>query len=136
VKVGGIDHIAVITARMKGWKTRTFAEKVVHHHREIGTAQQTPMMAKFKTGFQDYALGSHPLWELSRMIYQARKRPFVVGGTVLMAGYLWAMVQRAERPVSRELVAFRRREQMQRLKKYLTGGRASTRSHLEASSRG
>ena len=27
VKGGGIDHIAVITARMKGWKTRTFTEK-------------------------------------------------------------------------------------------------------------
>jgi len=27
VKGGGIDHIAVITARMKGWKTRTFPRK-------------------------------------------------------------------------------------------------------------
>ena len=28
VKEGSIDHIAVILARMKGWKTRTFPEKV------------------------------------------------------------------------------------------------------------
>src|SRR5881628_1965657 len=39
VKSGGIDHIAVITARMKGWKTRTFTEKICLHHRKIGSAQ-------------------------------------------------------------------------------------------------
>ncbi len=32
VKGGCIDHIAVITARMKGWKTRTFTDKVCLHH--------------------------------------------------------------------------------------------------------
>ena len=40
VKSGGIDHIAVITARMKGWKTRTFTDKVCMHHRKMGTAQR------------------------------------------------------------------------------------------------
>ena len=37
VKVGTIDCIAVITARMKGWKTRTFTQKVSLHHRKWGT---------------------------------------------------------------------------------------------------
>ena len=40
--VGGVDHIAVITARMKGWKTRTFTEMVCHHHRPIGSADTAP----------------------------------------------------------------------------------------------
>src|SRR5439155_12900101 len=40
VKSGGIDHIAVITARMQGWKTRTFTEKVCLHHRKIGSAER------------------------------------------------------------------------------------------------
>jgi hypothetical protein len=47
----------------------------------------------------------------------------VIGGMALLAGYLWSMIRRIERPVSAELVAFRRREQMQRLKKFLTGER-------------
>ena len=41
VKGGGIDYIAVIGARMRGWRTRTFPEKVCHHHREMGTAQHS-----------------------------------------------------------------------------------------------
>lgn len=134
VKGGGVDHIAVITARMKGWKTRTFTEKVVLHHREIGTAQHGTLRARFRTGAQDYALGSHVIWELSRTVYQLGKRPFVIGGLMLLAGYLWSLVRRVKRPVSPDLVQFRRREQMQRLKKYLTRNRVSPQSHLEASS--
>ena len=64
VKVGTIDCIAVITARMKGWKTRTFTGKVCHHHRKVGTAQRGPMKANFYTGVMDYAMGNHPLWQI------------------------------------------------------------------------
>lgn len=122
VKGGGIDHIAVITSRMKGWRTRTFTERVCLHHRAIGTAQRGALMARFKVGVQDYALGSHPIWEFFRTIYQMTKRPFVVGGLMLGTGYLWALVRSAQRPVSDEWVAFRRREQMERLSKFLPGG--------------
>jgi poly-beta-1,6-N-acetyl-D-glucosamine synthase len=125
VKGGGIDHIAVITARMKGWKTRTFTEKLCLHHRKIGTAQRGALTASFRTGVRDYALGGHPLWEFFRTFYQMTKRPFVIAGLMLGAGYLWALVRREERPVSRELVAFRRREQMRRLRKFMLGDRIS-----------
>jgi glycosyltransferase involved in cell wall biosynthesis len=123
VQGGGIDHIAVITARMKGWKTRAFPEKACIHHRDMGTAQRGSVMARFKFGMQDYALGGHPLWEIFRTFYQMSNRPYVVGGLMVGCGYLWAMVRRAPRPVSGELIAFRRREQMQRLKNFLAGKR-------------
>src|SRR6266403_551929 len=32
-RAGGVDWIAVTTARMKGWKVRSFPEKRYHHHR-------------------------------------------------------------------------------------------------------
>jgi poly-beta-1,6-N-acetyl-D-glucosamine synthase len=116
VKGGCIDHIAVVSARMKGWKTRTFTDKVCIHHRVMGTAQQGALKARFRTGAKDYSVGNHPVWELSRTVYQMRNPPFVVGGFALAAGYVWSFLQRAEVPVSRELAAFTRREQMQRLR--------------------
>lgn len=125
VKGGGIDHIAVITARMKGWKTRTFTEKTCIHHRTIGTAERGVLNARFRTGAQDYALGGHPIWELFRTLYQMSKRPFVIGGLFLGAGYAWAVICRAKRPISHEMVVFRRREQMQRLRKFVLGNRIS-----------
>ncbi len=121
VKGGGVDLIAVITARMKGWKTRTFTDKVCQHHRGMGTAHHGALVARFKDGGKDYALGGHPLWEFLRALYQMTKRPFFLGGLFLGAGYVWALVQRVERPVSRELVAFRRGEQMRRLRRLFTG---------------
>jgi biofilm PGA synthesis N-glycosyltransferase PgaC len=121
VKGGGVDHIAVITSRMKGWKTRTYTEKVCLHHRKMGTAQRGALMARFKVGALDYALGSHPIWECFRTIYQMTKRPFVVGGLLLGAGYFWSLLRREKRPVSDELVEFRRREQMKRLTRFLSG---------------
>jgi len=121
VKGGGVDLIAVITARMKGWKTRTFTDKVCLHHRQIGTAQHDPLMARFRTGVADYALGGHPIWELSRTIYQMTRRPFIVGGLALGAGYGWALVTRVQKAVPPDLAQFRRAEQMRRLRNFFKG---------------
>lgn len=136
VKGGGIDSIAVITARMKGWKTRTFTDKVCVHHREMGTAQQSAWMARFiKNGVKDYAFGNHPVWELFRMVYQMTKRPFVIGGLLLAAGYMWALIRRVERPVSREMLEFQRRDQLKRLRRFLTGNRIACNQSLQHSPR-
>jgi glycosyltransferase involved in cell wall biosynthesis len=122
---GGVDHIAVITSRMKGWQTRTFTDKAYTHHREMGTASRGVVMARFKSGALDYALGGHPLFELFRTIYQMTKPPYVVGGLALLAGYVSAGARRVSRPVPRELVQFRRREQMHRLMNLFAGKRAA-----------
>jgi len=123
VKSGCIDHIAVVSARMKGWKTRTFTERVCFHHRAMGTAQQNVVAARFKGGRKDYLIGNHPVWELSRVAYQLSRRPIIIGGLMLACGYAWAMIRREQRPVSRELVAFVRREQIGRLKSFLMRSR-------------
>jgi hypothetical protein len=114
-KGGAIDTIAALTARMKGWKTRTFTDKICLHHRVIGTAQNGPIGARFTLGKRDYAIGNHPLWEILLGMYQMTRKPLVVRGLALIAGYLWAAMRRAERPVSAELRAFRRKEQMAHL---------------------
>jgi hypothetical protein len=119
VKGGLIDRIAVISARMKGWKTRTFTDKTCFHHRAMGTAHQGRVAAKFKDGAKDYAIGNHPFWELLRSAYQITKRPLVIGGVALGAGYLWSTIRRVQRPVSTELIRFHRGEQMDRLRKRL-----------------
>lgn len=116
IKGGGIDWTAVTTARMKGWTTRTFTDKVCNHHRKIGTGDSSQLMSQFKYGQKNYFLGGHPLWHLSRSIFQMKNKPYIIGGLLLLWGYLWASIKRMERPVSPELMKFYRAEQMQRLK--------------------
>jgi biofilm PGA synthesis N-glycosyltransferase PgaC len=117
VKGGSIDHIAVINARMKGWTTRTWTEKVCIHHREIGTAQRNVLSSKFNYGIKDFRIGNHPIWQLFRAGYQITQPPFCVGGLALCAGYFWAMLRRFDRPVPPEVIAFHRQEQRERLKR-------------------
>jgi poly-beta-1,6-N-acetyl-D-glucosamine synthase len=116
IKGGGIDWVAVTTARMKGWETRTFTEKTCTHHRSIGTGNSNKLSSFFKYGQKDYYLGGHPLWQIFRSVYQMKRKPYIVNGLLLFLGYAWAGLKRAERPVSEELLRFNRKEQMKRLK--------------------
>jgi len=124
VKGGSIDHIAVITARMKGWRTRTFTERVCLHHRAMGTAGRSLLKSRFKLGMKDYSIGNHPMWEFVRTARQMTLAPVLTGGLALAAGYLWGAVRQVPRPVSPELVAFHRREQMQRLSRFIRRNRS------------
>lgn len=119
-KAGGIDWIAVETARMKGWKTRSFREKSFFHNRPLGTAERGTLASSYSYGRKDYFLGGHPVWELFRVAYRMTKRPFILDGLALGLGYGLAALKRLERPVSKELMAFHRKEQMRKLKAILT----------------
>jgi glycosyltransferase involved in cell wall biosynthesis len=114
---GGIDWIAVTTARMKGWKTKSFPEKRFHHYRTLGTAGKSRAGASFSYGEKDYYLGGSPVWQLLRVAYRATKAP--TDGAALLAGYSWAAARRMKRPVSRELMRFHRKEQANKLKAIL-----------------
>jgi biofilm PGA synthesis N-glycosyltransferase PgaC len=116
---GGIDWIAVTTARMKGWKTRSFVEKRFHHYRSLGTAGRSGIAASFSYGEKDYYLGSSPIWQLFRVLYRSTKQP--MEGAALFSGYLWAAARRVDRPLSRDLMLFHRREQMKKLRAIFRG---------------
>jgi biofilm PGA synthesis N-glycosyltransferase PgaC len=120
VEGGGIDWIAVTSARMKGWETRTLLETFCNHNRSIGTAETGSLGASLKQGRKDYRLGGHPLWQVFRGVYQMRARPYVLGGLALMLGYFWDFVRGSEKSVDVELQHFHRSEQMRRLKAFLS----------------
>jgi len=115
-RAGGIDWIAVTTARMKGWKTRNFPERRFRHHRRMGTAERGAVGAMFFYGEKDYYLGGSFTWQLFRVAYRMTKRPLLVGGLALLSGFCWAALRRVERPVASDLMRFHRREQMTKLK--------------------
>ena len=118
-RAGGIDWIAVTTARMKGWRTRSFAEKRFHHYRTLGTAERGVLASLYSYGEKDYYLGGSPVWQLFRVGYRSLKRPALVGGAALLLGYVSAAARRMKRPVSPELMRFHRREQLTKLRTIL-----------------
>lgn len=133
VKWGGIDWIAVRMARYRGWETRSFLEKTFFHHRPMGATETNIWKARFDYGRKDYFLGNHPLWQVFRVAFQMLKRPYAIGGLILLYGYVHSLIMRVERPVPPELLRFHRREQVQRLKALL--GRFFKTGHLNQHSR-
>lgn len=115
VKDGGEDWIAVTTARMLGWQTRTFLGKQFIHYRKLGQAHSTWFKARFTRGRIDYLLGNHPIWEFLRILYQCRDKPYIVGGVTLFLGYIKALIFQEKRPISNDLMAFNRKEQLLRI---------------------
>ncbi len=124
IKGGGIDWLAVTTARMKGWQTRSFGERIFVHHQPMGRTHGNVLLARFHYGRKDYVCGGHPVWQVFRSLFQMTKRPYVLGGFLLLIGFFWSWLSRAERISSKELVRFHRGEQMQRLKALLFDRRA------------
>lgn len=117
IKRGGIDWAAVTTARMKGWKTRTFVDKTCFHHKTMGTGNGNVWIAFFRHGQKDYFLGGHPVWEVFRSCYQMTSKPYIISGILLISGYTSAFLMRVKRPIPADLIKFHRHEQMLRLKR-------------------
>ncbi len=116
IRSGGIDLIAVLSARAKGWETRTFVEKSFVHHRSQGRALHTGLLERIHAGRKDYLLGNHPMWEIFRSLYQMQHKPYVIGGLLILASYLWNWLRGIERTIPEELMTLRRSEQLNRLK--------------------
>jgi poly-beta-1,6-N-acetyl-D-glucosamine synthase len=116
-KEGGVDLVATLMARMHGWETRVYTEKFLFHHRQQGTASAHGLMVELYNGRKDYLFGGHPVWEMFRVIYRLTKKPYFFGSCLLFAGYVWAMLSGTKKTVSEDVIQFRRREQMARLRK-------------------
>lgn len=108
--------VANMMARMRGWKTRCYTDMVCRHLRRLSTADQGLCAAKFEYGWKDYYLGNHFLWEIFRSVYQMKNEPRILGGFLLLCGYVWSCVKREKRDVPEELIQFRRSEQVRKLK--------------------
>src|SRR5204863_7925913 len=93
------------------------------HRRPAGTESASRLGAIFRHGQKDYYLGGHPLWQVLRCGFQMTRPPYIMRGLCLLAGYLWAWLRGAERPISDEMVHFHRPEQMTRLRQILRRAR-------------
>jgi glycosyltransferase involved in cell wall biosynthesis len=115
VKHGGVDWIAVTTARMIGWKTQTFTEKKYIHLRPMGTGNAGKIMSRFNHGIKDYYLGNLFIWQVLRSINQMFSKPYIISGIMLFTGYIYAAITGIKKPISKELIKFHQKEQIERI---------------------
>ena len=113
--MGGEDAYAEAMARMRGWHVEAFPDMKVFHHRKSTTARGL-IREFFQRGAEDYALGTHPLFEILKGIGRIKERPLVAAALLRMSGFAWSYVSGCKRPVPAQFIRHVRREQMQFLK--------------------
>jgi glycosyltransferase involved in cell wall biosynthesis len=113
--VNGWDGIDEWRAQMKGWKTRSYGELIVHHLRPTG-ASLGLWGGNIKAGEYAYFMGYPWLVILARSLYRVLtgRPPFVIG-TALLLGYMKSWLARKPQFDDAEMIAFMRRKQMRRI---------------------
>jgi poly-beta-1,6-N-acetyl-D-glucosamine synthase len=109
------DAAAEITARTIGWKTRSYEDLVVRHHRRIGLTGRSIWEAKVTAGMNEYRVGYHYFFHLARTVLTAAERPIMLGSLLVAGGYLGAFFRGMDKIVGSNIVGSLRKEQMGKL---------------------
>ena len=122
VSVGGMDSLAVLTARMKGWLTRCFPDLPVYHHKPVDSAGgRKAATIAYRAGMTEYHIGTHPLFAFVKAVRRWRSSPVLGSVFIRLCGYARLWFTGVRRDASNDLVTYLRREQMGILKNLLRG---------------
>lgn len=103
----GWDGIDTFRARAKGWRTRTFRDLALHHHRPEGR-RDGRFAGWRRRGRAAHYMGYRPSFLLLRALYQARRDPVALA---LLYGWARAAVRREPRIDDAAARVLLRREQ-------------------------
>lgn len=113
IEYGGEDWYAEIMARKCGWRVRSFSDLHVRHLRVTGT-RGCRLRYCYREGITDFALGSHPVFELAKVSKRLWSRPYLLGALARLLGFVIAHVS-VDRMVPPDVVRFLRKEELARL---------------------
>jgi glycosyltransferase involved in cell wall biosynthesis len=120
VAIGGLwstagwDTIDEVKANMLGWKTYSFSDLKLIHHRLTGTADGL-LRDRVKHGKVCYVSGYHPLFVLATCFYRIARKPYLIGSAAVLYGYLKAYLTHPPRVEDPSYIAYMRSQQMRRL---------------------
>lgn len=117
MKYGGEDACACFAARMQGWKTWSFPGVKAIHNKPVGTGHAKRLLSiRFKQGYGEYFLATHPLFFLGKSFRRCIKEsPYIAGGLARIMGFICASFRRERRQITDELVKYIRKEQLGRV---------------------
>jgi hypothetical protein len=110
----GWDTIDEVKANMLGWKTYSFADLPLVHHRLTGAADGL-LRNRVKHGMVCYISGYHPLYVAASCLFRLLQKPYFIGSAAIVYGFLKAHLIQAPRFDDRTYVAYIRDQQLRRL---------------------
>jgi biofilm PGA synthesis N-glycosyltransferase PgaC len=110
----GWDTIDEVKANMLGWKTSSFPELRLLHHRFTGTAEGL-LRDRVKHGMACYVTGYHPLFVSAKCVARLVQRPYVIGAAAILYGFLKGHLTGAPRVSDIRMIGYLRTQQLRRL---------------------
>lgn len=115
IQTTGWDTMDELKANMLGWKTGTFLELPLIHHRKTGEADGS-WRNWFKNGRANYIVGYHPLFMLGKCVRRAFRRPYGVASLALWCGFVTGYLSPAPRRMTdHNVIRYLRGEQLRAL---------------------
>ena len=114
IKSTGWDTVDEVHANMLGWRTRSFSDLRVIHHRPSGAAAGV-WHDNVKNGRADYVSGYHPLFILLKCFKRLFQKPYLAKSFAHAYGYLSAYTKGIPRIGNKELIRYIRTQQMRRV---------------------
>jgi biofilm PGA synthesis N-glycosyltransferase PgaC len=123
VPEGGWDALTCARARMRGYGTQLLTHLVVDHLKPRNLSEGSMIRRQWRMGVRDYALGYYPLFEVFKCLSRLFDSPLIVGSIAWWLGYCYALIQRRELLIPKDLLDFLRSEQKRRLMRELLPSR-------------
>jgi poly-beta-1,6-N-acetyl-D-glucosamine synthase len=112
---GSPDWHAEVRLRMLGWQVRSIPGLVAVQHRPNGGAGNM-LWYFYRQGRADYSLGTHPLFEVAKIVRRLPSKPYVLAAFAELTGFISAYCRGEKRAVADDFVRFLRNEQLSRLR--------------------
>jgi poly-beta-1,6-N-acetyl-D-glucosamine synthase len=110
----GWDTIDEVKANMLGWKSYSFSDLHLIHHRFTGTADGL-LRDRIKHGLACYVSGYHPLFLAASCVSRLIQKPYVAGSFAIGYGFLKGYWTRAPRVNDARFIKYLRGQQLRRL---------------------
>jgi poly-beta-1,6-N-acetyl-D-glucosamine synthase len=110
----GWDTMDEVKASMLGWTTRSFPDLHLLHHRHTGAADGV-WGNLVKNGRANYVCGYHPLFMLVKCVRRLRFKPYLLGSTALLYGFVTGYLKRIPQVDDRRTIQYLRQQQIARL---------------------
>ena len=117
------DGIDFHRARMEGWRTRSFDDPRlrISELRPMGASDRSIFRGRMRWGRGQWFMGSWMPYILASGLFRMRERPLVVGGLLIVLGYLWAALRGDPRYEDERFRHELHRWQKERLRSLLRG---------------
>jgi biofilm PGA synthesis N-glycosyltransferase PgaC len=110
----GWDTIDEVKANFLAWKTYSFKDIHVLHHRLTGSADGL-LRDQVKHGLICHIVGYHPLFVVASCFNRLVRKPYVIGSVGVLFGFLKGQVTHVPRVNEPQMIRYLRKQQLRRL---------------------